>query len=235
MHTRIKICCIASLDEAQLAIRYGADALGLVGAMPSGPGPIDDRTIADIARFAPPTVATFLLTSHERAADIVDHARQTCPSTVQIVRHVDPAQYEVLRARLPGTKLVQVIHVEDVSAYDLAGDYARYADALLLDSGRPTATTAELGGTGRTHDWSISRRIVAAIDRPVFLAGGLTPDNVGEAIEAVRPFGVDLCSGIRIDDRLDEGKLAKFVSAVHQQAGPGAATEGDRDARSATD
>jgi len=218
MRTRIKICCISSVDEARRAIALGADAIGLVGAMPSGPGVVDDQTIADIARQAPPPVATFLLTSRQTAADIAEHVRLAGTNTVQIVRHIDPAEYAGLRNSLPGVKLVQVVHVEEAASVDLAIDYARWADALLLDSGRPTAATEELGGTGRTHDWVLSREIVEVVDRPVFLAGGLTPRNVGAAIGAVRPFGVDLCSGVRTNGQLDDDKLARFVAAVVEPA-----------------
>ena len=94
--------------------------------------------------------------------------------------------------------------------------YAPFVDAFLLDSGKPGAAIPTLGGTGDVHDWDISAAFVAASPRPVFLAGGLTAANVGAAIARVRPFGVDLCSGVRTDDRLDAAKLAAFVGAVRQ-------------------
>lgn len=214
MRTRLKVCCISSLDEARLAMALGADALGLVGAMPSGPGVVDNATIRAIAAVVPPPVATFLLTSETQAEAIARHAEATGANTVQIVRHVEPSIYARLRARLPARKLVQVIHVEGPEALTLAADYAGVADALLLDSGRPGAAVAELGGTGRTHDWSLSRRIVETVTVPVFLAGGLQPGNVAQAVRAVRPFGVDLCSGVRTDGRLDATKLAAFRAAL---------------------
>ena len=212
--TRIKICCIASLEEARLAIAAGADALGLVGAMPSGPGPIADELIALIAGQVPPPVATFLLTSETAASGIIEHARRCRANTLQLVDRVPPESYSALRASLPAVRLVQVIHVEDDRAVDEAVQAAPMVDALLLDSGRPRAAVRVLGGTGMTHDWRISRRIVEAVDRPVFLAGGLNPANVGEAIAEVGPFGVDLCTGVRTDNRLDPSKLRAFVAAV---------------------
>jgi phosphoribosylanthranilate isomerase len=211
---RLKVCCIMSREEAALAIAHGAHAIGLVGAMPSGPGPIDDATIAEIARAAPPAVGTFLLTSRTEAGAIIDHVRLTGVNTVQIVDAVEPAVYRALRASLPAVKLVQVIHVEDESAIDAANAAAAHVDALLLDSGRPKAAIRELGGTGRAHDWRVSARIVAQCGRPVFLAGGLNPGNVGAAVARVRPFGVDLCSGLRSDGRLDAAKLGAFVAAL---------------------
>jgi phosphoribosylanthranilate isomerase len=214
MRTRIKICCIASLQEAELAIRNGADALGLVGAMPSGPGPIPDERIAEIAAAVPPPVATFLLTSETDADAIAKHVRATGVSAVQIVTHIHPRGSARLAETLPTTRRVQVIHVEGPEALDLIAVYADHVHAFLLDSGRPGLTIPELGGTGRPHDWTISAAFVRASPRPVFLAGGLRPDNVATAIAAVRPYGVDLCTGVRSNGRLNADKLAMFMATV---------------------
>lgn len=216
MRTRIKICCIASLVEARLAIRSGADAIGLVGAMPSGPGVIDDTSIAAIASAIPPPIATFLLTAESTAQRIAEHVRRTGPSTVQIVSHLEPAQSERLVELLPMTRCVQVIHMEDERALDLIPAYAPNAHAFLLDSGRPSLPTPEFGGTGRIHDWNLSAEFVRRSPLPVFLAGGLSAKNVGEAMRRVRPFGVDLCSGVRTDGCLDRQKLVAFMEAVRQ-------------------
>ena len=212
--TRVKICCIASAAEAELAISAGADALGLVGEMPSGPGTIDDDTARDIAQQVPPPIATFLLTARTTAADIVDHVRYCGTSTVQIVNHIDPREYQTIVAQLPATRRVQVIHVEDDSALQLVQDYSPFVHAFLLDSGRPGAAVAELGGTGRTHDWQISRRIVETTAKPVFLAGGLQPDNAANAVHTVQPYGLDLCSGVRTNGSLDVDKLTAFMAAL---------------------
>jgi phosphoribosylanthranilate isomerase len=212
---RLKVCCIASVDEAQVATRFGADAVGLVGAMPSGPGPIADELIAEIAAAVPPSVATFLLTQETSLPAIVDHARRTGTSTLQLVDWVEPSVHRQLRRELLGIKLVQVLHVQDDSVLDQAQAAAATVDALLLDSGRPDAEPRQLGGTGRTHDWRLSRRVVEASPVPVFLAGGLDADNVAEAIARVRPFGVDVCRGVRADGQLNAGQLRAFVSAVN--------------------
>lgn len=212
--TRIKICCIASAEEAGLVVAAGADALGLVACMPSGPGPIPDHAIAEIAASAPPPVATFLLTSETEPDTVVDHVRRCGTNTVQLVDAVPLETYAALRARCPAVKIVQVLHVIDDGTLEEARAVAPQVHALLLDSGRPTAAVKELGGTGRTHDWSVSRRIVAEAGKPVFLAGGLRPDNVAQAIASVRPYGVDLCSGVRTDGVLDATKLTAFVTAV---------------------
>ncbi|MCR9260581.1 MAG: phosphoribosylanthranilate isomerase [Pseudomonadaceae bacterium] len=215
MHrTRVKICCIASIAEAEMAIAAGADALGLVAEMPSGPGPIDDDTIAEIAAFAPPPLATFLLTSRTEADGIIDHANYCGTNTLQIVSHIKAREYPGIIKALPNVRRVQVIHVEDAGAVELIREYEPYVHAFLLDSGRPNAAVTELGGTGRTHDWNISTACVAATKKPVFLAGGLAPDNVSRAINQVKPFGLDLCSGVRSNQQLDATKLSAFMRAV---------------------
>ena len=212
--TRVKICCISSPDEAAIAIREGADALGLVGPMPSGPGVIDDDLISEIVDSVPPPVATFLLTSETQSEKIVHHARRCRTDTLQLVDEVGGDAFAIIRAALPSRRIVQVIHVEDEGTIEVAKAGAALADALLLDSGKPSAQVKEIGGTGRTHDWEVSRAIVEASPCPVFLAGGLKPDNIGEAIRIVRPFGVDLCNGVRTDGRLDAEKLRAFIDEV---------------------
>jgi len=217
--TRIKICCMQSAEEARLAIAAGADALGLVGTMPSGPGPIEDDLIAAIAAGVPPPVATFLLTSETEPAAIIAHAGRCRANTLQLVDRIEPAAYPRLRAALPGVRLVQVVHVGGEEAVAEALAAAAQADALLLDSGQPHAAVKVLGGTGRTHDWALSRAIVEQAACPVFLAGGLRADNVARAIRTVRPFGVDVCTGVRrADYSLDPAQLEAFVAAV--QAAP---------------
>ncbi|MAI89322.1 phosphoribosylanthranilate isomerase [Ponticaulis sp.] len=214
VRTRVKICCISSVDEAQLAVRAGADAIGLVGKMPSGPGPIPDAKIKEIARHAPPGVSCFLLTSETSASGVAEHLLRTGASTVQLVQHISLAETLSLDRVLLSTRRVQVIHMEDEGALELISKYEDHVHAFLLDSGRPSAETPELGGTGRTHDWDLSRRFVESTKKPVFLAGGLIPENVGEAIARVKPYGVDVCSGVRSNGHLDPKKLDAFMTAI---------------------
>jgi phosphoribosylanthranilate isomerase len=211
---RVKICCIGSVDEARTAVRYGASAVGLVSQMPSGPGVIADDLIARIARAIPPGVASFLLTSRQDTPSIIEQQRRTGVNTIQIVDRLESGTYDDLRTAMPGIALVQVIHVVGPESVDDALAVAPSVDAILLDSGNPTLAVKELGGTARVHDWRVSRKIREAIDVPLFLAGGLRADNVADAIRAVEPFGVDLCSGVRTDGALDEAKLAAFFAAV---------------------
>jgi phosphoribosylanthranilate isomerase len=212
--TRVKVCCIASTEEARMAIDAGASALGLVSEMPSGPGVISEERIAEIAALAPPGVATFLLTCRSNPAEIVAQRARTGVGVLQLCDEPAPGARLALRQALPGVKIVQVIHVQGRESVDAARAAAAEVDALLLDSGRPDLAVKELGGTGRVHDWETSRTIRDTVDVPVYLAGGLHPGNVVRAIEAVRPFGVDLCSGIRVGGRLDAGLLDDFMRAV---------------------
>lgn len=215
--TRLKVCCIASVEEARLAIAHGADALGLVGRMPSGPGPIPDERISEIASSVPPPVATFLLTSETEPDAIVNHVERTGANTVQLVDdEVPPDAYRALRERTPSVRIVQVIHVRGRDSVEKVVRASERVDVLLLDSGNPTAGVRELGGTGRVHDWALSSEIVERSRVPVFLAGGITGENVGDAIERVRPFGIDLCSGVRTDGSLDREKLARLVHAIRR-------------------
>ena len=215
MKPRVKICCIASEQEAADAISFGASAIGLVAEMPSGPGPISDEEIYRIAQTVPPPIATFLLTSQQTAQGIIDHHLLTRTNTIQIVDELTDRAYHEIRDALPNIKLVQVIHVVGERSVDEAAELAEHVDAILLDSGNPTLAIKELGGTGRRHDWRLSRRIVETCDKPVFLAGGLNSENVREAIDTVQPFGLDLCSGVRTEGKLDMRKLDSFFSVVN--------------------
>lgn len=212
---RLKVCCISSLEEARIAVAAGADAVGLVSSMPSGPGVIAESLIAEIAASTPPPVATFLLTSLTDAAAIAEQHARCRTTTIQLVDHVAPDELLRIRRFLPGVKLVQVIHVCGPSSVGEAIAASSLVDALLLDSGNPSAAVKELGGTGRVHDWSVSAQITSAVAKPVFLAGGLTPENVRSAISAVRPFGLDICLGVRENGGLSASKLRAFVTAVN--------------------
>ena len=200
--------------DVQLAISAGAHALGFVSAMPSGPGPIDEALIAELVATVPPPIATFLLTSAQDADTIIAQQRRCRTNTLQLVDAVNPGTYQRLRAELPGISLVQVIHVRNEVSLEEAIAAAPHVDALLLDSGNPDLKVKVLGGTGRLHNWGLSRRIRESVDIPVFLAGGLRPNNVRAAIEAVYPFGIDVCSGLRTDGELDPAKLYDFMCAL---------------------
>lgn len=214
MITRVKICCISSIGEANMAIKFGASALGLVANMPSGPGVISDEEILEIMKSVPPSISTFMLTSETSANEIIQHHRRTLTNTIQIVDELKEGTYEKIRQALPAIKIVQVIHVINEKTIDEAIRISHSVDALLLDSGNPNLEVKELGGTGRVHNWQLSRKIVEQSKIPVFLAGGLTSENVRQAIDQVQPFGLDLCSGVRTDKKLDPKKLEQFFNKV---------------------
>lgn len=205
---------MASVEEAELAISLGASALGLVSRMPSGPGPIEEELIAEIIATVPPQIETFLLTCETEPPAIIEQQRRAGSSALQLVDRVEPHVHDVLRRSLDGVKIVQVIHVTNRESIIEATEAARTADALLLDSGNPKLAVKELGGTGRQHDWAISREIVRRSAIPVYLAGGLNASNVAEAIRTVQPYGVDVCSGVRTAGRLDAAKLEAFMLAA---------------------
>jgi phosphoribosylanthranilate isomerase len=214
---RVKICCISSIEEALLAVRYGASALGLVSDMPSGPGVISADLIREIAAVTPPAVSSFLLTCKQDAASIIEQQRRAGVNTIQICDRLESGSYEELRDALPGISIVQVIHVSGPEALDEAISVAPSVNGILLDSGNQSLSIKELGGTGRTHDWALSRRICEAVNVPVFLAGGLKPENVAEAVNQVGPFGLDVCSGVRSEGKLDEVKLSAFFRNIGKE------------------
>ena len=197
-----------------MAIDAGASAIGLVSAMPSGPGPIAEDLIAAIAAIVPPGVSSFLLTCLQDAASIIDQQRRLRVNTIQLCDRLTSGSYQQIHDALPGIKLVQVVHVTGLEAVEEAIAVASHVDAILLDSGNQSLAIKELGGTGRTHEWGLSRKIREAIDVPLFLAGGLNPTNVAAAIREVRPFGIDVCSGLRIEGSLDPQKLSDFFRAI---------------------
>jgi len=218
MTPRIKICCISSIEEAKLALRYGASSIGLVSDMPSGPGVISEELIEEIALEVPPLLSTFLLTSKQDAASIMKQQKRCKVNILQLCDGLTKGTYMDLRKELPGIKIVQVIHVTGEESVEEAKAIAPEVDALLLDSGNTSSPVKELGGTGRTHDWSLSRKIVDSVDIPVWLAGGLNPDNIADAINSVKPYGVDVCSGVRTDSKLDEEKLYRFTDQVKMRS-----------------
>ena len=157
-----------------------------------------------------------MLTSRSTAEGIIEQQRACGANALQLVDGLEEGGHEVLRRALPGVSLLQAVHVYDDTAIAHAQALEGKVDGLILDTGNPNAETKVLGGTGQTHDWSISARIVQAVSTPVFLAGGLKVHNVAEAIGTVRPFGLDLCTGVRSSDDMaivDE-KVADFMRAV---------------------
>jgi phosphoribosylanthranilate isomerase len=215
---RIKICCISSVEEAVLAIECGASAVGLVSNMPSGPGVISEDRIAEIAATIPPPVGTFLLTSKQDAESIIAQHRRCRTNCIQLCDRLTRGSHRDLKSALAGISIVQVVHVTGPESVEEAIAVAPLVDALLLDSGNQSLAVKELGGTGRLHDWTLSRQIRQQVNIPIFLAGGLSSENVRQAIEEVGPFGLDVCSSVRINGSLDSMKLTRFFEAANATA-----------------
>ena len=155
LNPQVKICCISTIEEARLAIQYGANAIGLVSNMPSGPGIIDDEKIKSIHKSIPSSVSTFLLTSETKATSIIEQSKRFNTDTIQLVNELKNDQLEYLKSQLDNVNLIQVIHVQNENSIKEAIDKSRIVDAILLDSGNPNAKIKTLGGTGDTHDWNI--------------------------------------------------------------------------------
>ena len=211
---KVKICCISSIEEAKLAIGHGAAAIGLVGRMPSGPGIITDELIHAIAKTVLPPIHSFLLTSETTAEAIIEHHNKVNTTTIQIVDALSGREYHKIREAIPNVQLVQVIHVLDEGSIKEAIEISEFVDAILLDSGNPNLPTKVLGGTGKTHNWDLSKKIREKISLPIFLAGGINKDNIKKAIEHVQPYGIDLCSSVRTNGQLDESKLEELFKAI---------------------
>jgi len=216
---KVKVCCISSIEEADLAIKYGASAIGLVSEMPSGPGVISEDLIEEIASSVPPEINTFLLTSKTNADLIIEQHIKCITTTLQIVDRVNNNVLIKLRKELPAIRLIQVIHVTGEESITEAINVEQFVDVLLLDSGNQKLKVKELGGTGRTHDWTISRKIRDAVSVPVYLAGGINANNVLDAVREVEPFGIDLCSGVRENGKLNEKLLEEFFSVFKMYDG----------------
>jgi phosphoribosylanthranilate isomerase len=213
---KIKICCIQSIEEAQLALDHGADILGFVSEMPSGPGVIDEALIAEIIKTLPQSATSFLLTSKTTVEEIVQQQQYCRADALQLCRSLSHSQLRELKRSLPDTDLVYVVHVKGEKSVQEALEVEPLVDAILLDSSTRQNGVPQLGGTGMVHDWDVSREIVEQVSAPIYLAGGLTPMNVREAIEKVQPFGVDVCTGVRTDWKLDAKKMTAFIKEVKE-------------------
>ena len=209
---RVKICGISSVEDARAAAAAGADAVGcLVGLQHPSPDGVDAAAAGVIFAALPPFVARVLVTHRTTVEEVAALAAEAHPTVVQLHGPFPLETIPLLRAALPHVAIVKNVHVEGEESLDAAREAGGVADAVLLDS----KTKDRIGGTGTTHDWTISARIVREVATPIILAGGLNPENVAEAIARVNPWAVDVNSGTRgPDGRKSHFRIRAFVAAA---------------------
>ena len=207
---RVKICGVTDEADLRAAVDAGADAVGFITDVSvDTPREIAPETAADLVAAAPPFVTTTLVLMPDTAEHAVELAAAVRPDVVQLHGAFDADQLRFIRAETAAKLVVSVDH----AAHGAARDYDDVVDALLVDS----TTDAGAGGTGETHDWAATRSLVDALESPVILAGGLTPDNVGEAVETVRPYGVDVASGVEREGGVkDHDAVRAFVRNAYR-------------------
>ena len=218
---RIKFCGTTSPMDVQCAIDAGCDALGFImGVTHQSSDVVTPAEAAEMVRRLPPFIEPVAVTHLQGTDDLINLVRDSRCTTLQIQDAIEPSEMDTIRDALPFAKIVKAVHVIDESAIKVGKLYEPYADALILDS----RTREKIGGTGIPHDWNISATIVANSAIPVILAGGLTPGNVAEAIRRVRPYGVDVHTGIKRDSVRDPEKTLMFAREA-RGALPGARDE----------
>lgn len=208
--TRVKICGVTREADREAVVAAGADAVGFIaGVSVDTPREVSSGRAADLVAGVPPLVTSVLVTMPDSVQNAVTLQREVAADAVQVHATLPPEKVGGLRARVDASVVAAVDAEDDLAAY------AEAADALLVDS------TDEQGGggTGETHDWGRTRERVADLDVPVVLAGGLTPDNVAEAIETVDPFAVDTATGVEREGGVkDHDAVRAFVGAAGRGA-----------------
>ncbi|MEF8907956.1 MAG: phosphoribosylanthranilate isomerase [Haloarculaceae archaeon] len=209
--TRVKVCGVTREADREAVVTAGADAVGVIAGVPvDTPREVSPERAADLVAGVPPLVTSVLVTMPDSVQDAVTLQREVAADALQVHATLPPEKVGGLRARVDA-RVVAAVDADD----DLAG-YAEAADALLVDSTDDRGG----GGTGETVDWERTRERVAGLDVPVVLAGGLTPENVAEAIGTVDPFAVDTATGVEREGGVkDHDAVRAFVAA----AGRGAA------------
>jgi len=210
----VKVACIRNPEEAMRAVSFGAAAIGMAAETPTGGRALTHAEIARIVAAVPETTGTFLMTTRRSAIELAELARNAGVNTIQLWDEPDPDAYAHLRSAVPGISIVQSIPVMGEGAIETAISVSPRVDALLLDSASRSVPVRWEEQHGRTHDWRISRRIADAVSIPVILSGGLTHLNVADAIRAVRPYGVEVCSGVRTKGQLNTTLLVQFLEVM---------------------
>ena len=205
---RVKVCGVTGERDRDAVVEAGADAVGLIaGVDVDTPREVTPERAADLASTTPPFVSTVLVTMPDGPAEAAELVERVSPDALQ-VHGGSPGAVAAIADRVP-VRLLAAVDAAD----DQLGAYADAADALLVDA----LDEDGAGGTGRTTDWTRARAVVDALETPVVLAGGLTPDNVREAATTVRPFGVDVASGVeRAGGEKDHDAVCSFVRRARE-------------------
>lgn len=204
-NTRVKICGITNTTDLQAAAAAGADAIGVICGVPvDSPRELDADAARELIDLVPPFVTSVLVTMPSTVAEAVALAEEIRPDVVQIHGTLDATELQQLAEDHTVMRAVAVEEEELINTLD------GIVDAILLDS--PDEEGG--GGTGMVHDWDSSRSLVRQLDTPVILAGGLTPENVEEAVKAVSPYGVDVASGVEVASGKDHEAIRRFVTAA---------------------
>ena len=226
MRTRTKICGNRNPEDLDYAIACGADAVGFITDVPvKSPRKIDSETAKDLIKRVPVFVDSVLVMMPEDLDSAVALIRKTRPTVVQIHNDLPDAELAKLASTVDPVKLIKTIAIPDGAGPEIADrvisrihKLTGIADAIRLDTSTSTtsrtgntSTGARSGGTGKVHDWRISAEIVRRSRLPIILAGGLTPDNVSDAIRKVCPYAVDTASGVETDKRRDYDKVKRFI------------------------
>lgn len=206
---KVKICGIKTAEELKSVILSGADAVGFIsGITHKSEDAIQPEEVRNLSKLVPPFITPVLVTHLTSLGELFQIIITAQVFTIQLQGDISPENIRLLKQALPYAKFIKAIHVVDRSAIEKAKEYENIVDAILLDS----KTSDRLGGTGLTHDWNISAEIVKTVKVPVILAGGLNPDNVKEAINKVKPFGVDVNTGVKgLNGYKDPEKVKRFI------------------------
>ena len=209
--TRVKICGVTNVADRNAVVASGADAVGVIHGVPvDTPREVDEDTAETLVAGVPPLVTSVLVTMPTTVQQAVKRVDEIDPNVVQVHDGLAPAELGALARRVTQ----QIVAVVDAEADGIEA-YASHADALLVDS----VDAEGGGGTGETHNWERTRDIVDSLDVPVILAGGLTPENVAEAVETVRPFAVDTASGVESSGGVKDHTAVKQFVANARAAG----------------
>jgi len=205
---RVKICGLTREEDLAIAVAAGADAVGFIVGVPSSPRNISLEKAKKLIRRVPIFVKSVLVMVPTSVDALLNTYEKLSPDAIQIHGENLP-EASLLRERLPSTPLIRAIHANPVNALEVASAASKSFDAILLDS----SAHGKYGGTGVVHDWELSKRVNQAIlPKPLILAGGLSPENVKDAIRAVQPYAVDVCTSVESRPGIkDPRKVLAFI------------------------